>query len=402
MSGDWNTGDARKVFFLAMSFFWTMGATSACYFLPVYYTGVGFSVESAGLMVSAFFVTSVSLRPFVGGIVRALGYRKLIVLAGLISLAGAVGMACAGSGFWAGVVSRAVLGVGSSLFTVTLATYQAVAFSENIRGRAFSYIMAGCLLPMMTIVPLADWLLHYEHFRAYILLPAVACVGALLFAPFIPGIEKPAVLSEAAAAARNPFRSLAECLGLPAFRPALLSFFLFCLTDATAAFMAPMTAHYGLMASLFLSSNALVGVGIRLFCGRLLDKYPRWKLSAPSIFITAGAMLLASVNPTPASLVILGLAYGVGMGFGFPLHLAIVSDGVPEKLQPQAVSLSWFLMGIDFAMVPILMGWMGSRLGAVPTFRILCLVALAGTCVVALMWRRTMRNVSANRRPDVS
>lgn len=390
MSGIWNAGDVRKVFFLGLSFFFIMGCTNVSYFLPLYYEGQGYSIKAAGMLVSAFYITSVSLRPFLAGVVHAMGFRRLFIVAGVVAVLGSVGVACAGQNFWLGFASRAGLGAGSSLFQVGLATYQAMAFSERVRGRAFSLIMAGCLLPMMTMVPLADWFLHSGRPGLYILLPVAASAGALLFAPFIPALDTGAA-SPDQAKRRNPFRDLPELVRLPVFIPALLSFFLFCFTDATAAFMANMTAHYGLMASYFLSFNALVGVAVRIFCAGLLDRYPRWALAAPSVLITAGTLLLASFNPTPASLVVLGLVFGVGMGFGFPLHLALVSDGVPAKLQPQAVSLSWFFMGLDFALVPMLMGWMGNLWGPVAAFRALCVFALAGTALSVALWWRVRR-----------
>lgn len=366
-----------------------MGFTNVCYFLPLFYERRGFSVDAAGWLISAFYITSLGLRLFAGNIVHLLGFRKNFLLAGLVSVAAAAGMALAGQSFALGFAARALLGVGSSLFQIGLATYQAVAFSKQVRGRAYSLILAGCLFPMMTLVPLADWLLHRGNDNLYVLLPLFSSCCALLFVLLLPDAGTALESTRERSGGGNPFSHFRECFRIPAFRVSLLAFFLFCLADATAAFMSSMTARYGLMASYFLSSNAVVGVGVRVFFARFLDKYPRRKLSTPAIFITAGTLLLASINPTELSLVALGLVFGVAMGFGFPLHLALVSDGVPAKLQPQAVSLSWFVMGIDFAAVPLLMGWMGGVFGPVPTFRILCGVVLAGAVLTAALWART-------------
>ena len=72
---------------------------------------------------------------------------------------------------------------------------------------------------------------------------------------------------------------------------------------------------------------------------------------------------------------------GVGMGLGFPLHLALISDYVPIGLQPQAVSLSWFLMGVNFAAVSLMMGWLGDFFGPVLVFRI-----ITGLVVLGAIW----------------
>ena len=389
MAGSLTAGERKKILSLSAGFFFVMGFSNVSYFLPVYYAQMGFSPKAAGLLVSAFFITSVALRPFMAGLIIKFGFRKILFSAGIISVLSSIGVALAGNSFWLALFSRAALGVGASFFQVGLATFQAVAFSESIRGRAFSLTMAGGLLPMMTLVPLADWLLFRDLHSIYILLPLISSVAALLMMPLIPdlGITK----IPGAGGSRNYFSSLADCFKIPAFRVALFAFFLFCLVDATSAFMAAMTRHYGLMASFFLSSNALVGVCVRLFCARLLDRYPRWKLSLPSIMITAGTLLLASINPTRESLIVLGLIFGIGMGFGFPLHIALISDVVPQNLQPQAVSTAWFLMGFDFAVIPLLMGWMGTQTGPVATFQFICGLTLLGAVMSALMWARVMK-----------
>lgn len=392
MNSSHETDENRRIVFMAVSFFWVMAFTNVCYFLPVFYERQGYSIEDAGLLISAFYITSLGLRLFAGNLVHVFGFRKTFILAGLISVAAAVGMAVAGTNFLLAFVARALLGVGSSFFQIGLATYQSLAFSEKVRGRAYSLIMAGCLLPMMTLVPLADWLLHRGSEHIYILLPLFASTCALLLTPFLPKLGKPLTADSSRISIRNPFPHLGDCFRLPVFRVALLAFFLFSLADATAAFMSGMTAQYGLMASYFLSSNALVGVSVRVFCARLLDKYPRRLISAPAIVVTAGTLLWASVNPTAHSLIALGLVFGVAMGFGFPLHLALISDGVPEKLQPQAVSLAWFVMGLDFAAVPLLLGLMGKMYGPVLAFRILCYVTLAGACLTGWLWHKVKKS----------
>ncbi|UQZ89423.1 hypothetical protein C4J81_09520 [Deltaproteobacteria bacterium Smac51] len=389
MNGSFNGGDLRKALFLAAGFFLVMAFSNVSYFLPVYYSRLGYSPEAAGLLVASFYISSLIIRPFMGGVLQFLGFRRLLVLAGIISVVSSVGVAAAGESFWAAFLSRAALGVGSSFFQIGLATYQAIAFDESIRGRAYSLIMAGSLLPVMTLLPLADWLLYRQLDFYYICLPIITAALAMLLMPFIPGLWSAHLEG---GRRKNPLAGLGECFRLPLFPLAFFSMFLFCLSDAASAFMAAMTSHYGLMASFFLSSNALIGVCVRLFCGRLLDRFPRWILSMPMIMITAGTLFLASINPSQTSLIALGLIFGIGMGFGFPLHLALMSDGVPLKLQPQAMSLTWFLMGLDFAVVPLLMGWLGSQIGPVDTFRLICGLTLAGSCLSGVLWFRKMRN----------
>lgn len=374
-----SAGGRKKIVFLALSFFFVFGFSNVSYFLPVYYSQIGMkSADAAGWLVAAFYMMSVISRPFLANVVEILGFRRIFIVAGVLSILSSTGVVLSGIHFWPAFISRAFLGIASSLFLIGLATYQAVAFKEEERGRAFSLIMAGGLAPLMTLVPFADWLLLHQRNGLYILLPLFICVGAAVITPSIPGIGSVNQHKKSKASGKGLFVGLGDCLKIPHFRLALLSMFLFSVSDAAAAFMAPMTRHYGLMASFFLSSNAVMGVFVRVSCGKLLDRIPRNKLAPAAVILTAVTLFLATISPTSKSLVLLGLIFGVGMGLGFPLHLALISDYVPDDLQPQAVSLSWFLMGLNFAAVPLIMGWLGGFIGPVLIFRIITGLVILG------------------------
>ena len=99
-------------------------------------------------------------------------------------------------------------------------------------------------------------------------------------------------------------------------------------------------------------------------------------------------LLLASVSPSRCSLMILGLVFGVGMGFGFPLHLAIVSDNAPQRLQPQAIALTWFLVALDFALVPLITSYISGLTTPVTGFRAVVIFVLLGAVYEEYKWRR--------------
>ena len=142
------------------------------------------------------------------------------------------------------------------------------------------------------------------------------------------------------------------------------------------------------MASYFLSTNAAIGVFIRLFFCKVLDKYPRRILSAPLIAVMSLTIIFATISPSKWTLIVLGIIFGICMGFGFPLHLALVADYAPKNLQAQAASLMWFLYAMDFAMVPMVTSALSSLSSPVTAFRIISLLVLAGSAVVWNGWHR--------------
>lgn len=375
----------RKILFLAAGFFFVFGFSNVSYFLPVYYDHIGIkSADATGWLVSIFYMVSVLFRPFLGSLIGYLGFRRLFYIAGILAVSSSTGIVLAGPHFWPGVISRALLGLASGMFQVSLATYQSIAFRPEERGRAFSLIMAGGLAPMVFLVPLAEMMLHRNYNTLYILFPLLLCVAAALLTPAIPDLD---TIAPAKKEFVSPFNGLAQCLQIKPLRLSFLSVFIFSLSDASAAFMGSMTARFGLMASLFLSSNALLGVIMRLTCGRLLDKFHRGSMSALMTILTTGSLLLASIRPSEQSLIILGMIYGIGMGLGFPQHLALVSDNAPRELQAQAVSISRFLVGSGFAVIPLVSGWLDTLSGPVMTFRIITSLSLASAIGIYAMWK---------------
>lgn len=389
-----------KIFFLALSFYCVFGFSNVSYLLPIFYAQTGFSSKQAGTLTAVFYLSSVITRPFMGKLVPTLGFRRCFLTASVLTIGSSLVIAFAGLNYQAAFISRLCLGVGSSFFQIGLATFQAVSFKENKRGRAFSLIMAGGLAPMMTAVPLADWLLNSGYRQAYILIPLLLCVAAWITTRSIPGLDD-AVPGADGDARRGGFGGYAECLRIPALRAAIFSMFFFSVTDAASAFMSSMTESYGLMVSYFLSSNAVVGVCVRLFFSRYLDRFPRWKLSPFVVLVMSAALFAASVSPTRISLIALGLVFGVGMGFGFPLNLALASDYAPARLQPQAVSLTWFLMGLNFALVPLLTGWLGMFFGPVAAFRLIAAFAFTGAAFMLPLWRK-LDKLGLTRLPGTS
>ena len=380
---------SKKIVTLALCYYFVFGLSNVSYFLPLYYAQSGtLSAREAGLIVSVFYIVSVFSRPFLAYVLSSLGFRRLFACAGVLFVLSAAAMAFFGPVFWPALISRGVLGLASSLYKIGFSTYQALAFREGERGRAYSLIMAGELLPLMTVAPVAEMLIRTGRTDFYILVPVAMSALSAVAAAFIPGMpglhgagerdcERPSL--------GNPFKGMRQCLGLRSFQLAIFSVFLFSMTDASASFMSSMTASYGMMASLFLSSNALVGVCVRLFFSRSLDRFPRRILAAGTILLTSGSLFLASINPSGTSLTVLGLAFGIGMGFGFPLHLALVADSVPHGRQAQASAMMWFAIGVNFSIVPLLMGWFENQFGPVLIFRAFAALALLGAIVLCLL-----------------
>ncbi|MBQ9881576.1 MAG: MFS transporter [Synergistes sp.] len=379
----------KKIILLAIAFYFNFACSNVSYLLPVYYAHAGFSAARAGALVSAFYIASLIFRLILGSFIPRFGFKKLLAAGGVLSTAGALAIVFSGGSFIPAFAARLLFGSGTAFTQIALAAYQSLAFPKEERGQAYSFIMAGGLAPMLTAVPIADALLAKGHFTAYIFIPVL--LSAAMSAVTIFALDTGDVSLDDVPASASPFAGMGECLRIPAVVLSVLMMIIFSTVDAASSFMSSMTAVFGLMSSYFLSSNAAVGVLVRLFLGRVLDRYPRSRLSAPITASMAVLLLLASVHPSRTSLMILGFFFGVGMGFGFPLHIALVSDYSPRRLQPAAVSMVWFAIAVAFAVVPFVSSYITEATDPVFGFRAVVIFALVCCILTAAVWRRLER-----------
>ncbi len=91
---------------------------------------------------------------------------------------------------------------------------------------------------------------------------------------------------------------------------------------------------------------------LRIFGFRLMDMIPRTRLAALSFLVTGGSLFLATFAESNVFFIGCAIAYGIAMGFGFPLHLSLIGDAVSERPRPKATAMVWFLMSGCFLSPP--------------------------------------------------
>jgi len=327
--------------------------------------------RTVGWILGIYFAASALSRPFVGGIVEKLSFRRSLIIASCVCLASSVGVALFSHSVPLVLLFRAMAGFGSSLFLVGLTTYQTLAVPEHIRGSSFTLATAGTIAPLVMILPLAEWLLRSGMYRAYIWFPVLAAAMCLAVAYSIGSSDEINISGADWGSYREVFKN-------PAIRVLFVSVILFAMTDAAIVSLAGLASEKGLLASTFISTQAFVGLFIRLFGFRLMDRLPRSRLAAPSFFITAFSLLGLAFARSNLAFMLLGCVYGVAMGLGFPLHLSLIGDVAESRLRPKATSLVWFLMAGCYFLSPVITGYLARSLSftaafiIIPIFIMLC------------------------------
>lgn len=343
------------------------------YLIALYMGSYGINdPRTIGWILAAYYAVSMLSRPFVGWIVEKLSFRTTLIAASCACVASGAGLALSGVAVPFILFFRATAGFSSSLFLVGLMVYQTLSVPEEVRGSSFTLVTVGTIAPLVIVVPLAEWLLKTGRLKLYIWFPVIPALLCLLVATMLPRYEETIKMH------RN-WGSYKEVFANPALRALLPSVILFSVTDAAIISFAGLALEKKLIASFFISSQAFTAVLIRLFGFRLMDVMPRSRLAALSFLVTSGSLFVATFAKSNAALVAWGIAYGVAMGYGFPLHLSLIGDAVSERLRPKATSLVWFFMAACYFVSPIITGYLATRFSFAIAYKIImgCIIATA-------------------------
>jgi len=341
-----------------------------------------------GWVLGSYYAASTFSRPLVVRLVEKYGIYATMVGAACVNLISSAGVALAGPSIPLVLFWRILTGIASSLFLVSITTYQVLSVPDEIRGSSFALVSAGCIAPLVTAVPLSEWLLHHGHPLLYIWLgPFVSLLSLLLVMSFkddvMPGKKK-----------QQDWGSYSDAFRLASVRALFVSIIFFSLTDACILSLAGLAMEKGLVASSFISANAALSVFIRLFLFRHLDRLPRMKMAASMISITSLALFLCTFAGNNMMFMFCGILFGLGMGYGFPMHLALAGDVVPLNLRPKVTSLVWFLMALSFFFCPLIIGYLSAIFDYQTSFRILsATIFIAAPLIHIFLWKPVAQTI---------
>jgi MFS family permease len=328
--------------------FWTAcvlhftGAMSFGMFLlfPLYVRHLGGDELTIGLLLGLGMASSVAARPLVGSLLDRLGRRKVLLGAGVanvVSYPPFLLLDGVGPGLYALAVFH--LTIAGVLFA-SYFTYLADLAPADRRAEAVAIFGVAGMLPNGFGPALGEWLIADGGFGRYFAAATAFAAVSLLLTTLVPRARLGAHHVDTPSAG-TVVGTMAHAATLPGLPRVLVASVIFGVAMNTAFyFVAPYTRTLGVeWATPFFATYAGATVAVRILGRRTLDRLGPRRVAVPAFALLGLGLGLLCYVPAPGTLVVAGLACGLGHGSLFPVLNALAVGRTPPRLHGMGVSL---------------------------------------------------------------
>lgn len=376
----------KNVWAISAANFFIAGFTKCYMLLPAYMAAAGvLDPGRIGWLMGSFYVSSF-VRPFVGWFTDAAGFRRVLLVSGVLAAVSGVGILVTDPRSLVLLTGLRILtGIAYSLYAVALTAYQSLALAEEGQGAGLSVITSTTNLPFLLVVPACEALLSAGFLKTYLLMPVLLALGTCAIAIRLPQVDS------LRPARRGSSVKTASVLANPQIRMLLVSITLFCSVDAGLLSLAALGREKGISVSAFFAASAVSSLAIRFFGRSLADRLPRVRTSWMSAAAAAVVMAACALPAVGGDLAFgaCGALYGLFIGLGYPLLLALITDVAAPEERSRVTSLFWFFMGLSYLGMPVVTGYLAALFRYRAAFVLLNLLLVPLVAFFGLKWEKT-------------
>jgi MFS family permease len=352
--------------------------------LPLYVESIGGTARVIGWVGGAFSITTLLFRPMVGRAVDTVGRRLLVIVGGVVFVICAPLYAVVPGVGWL-IALRLLHGAGMAFFTTSSTTYATDLAPAERRAELIGYFGIGNnvalgLGPLIGSLLLAAGLSYGDVFFI------AAGVAVVIPAVMLPARESPH------RKAKHDNWHWRTFINTRALAPAGLMLTVAFTYGALAYFMAVFVAQRGMAeraVAWYWAVYAGTLIVVRLFSGRLADRYGRAAAIVPGLLMVSAALFMMIAVHGYALLVLSALLFAAGFGFVYPALLAMTIDRVGAT--SRGTAMATFSVSFDFGIGvgAIAGGQFAGALGYATMFAIAGAAPLLGLAgYLWMLWRR--------------
>ncbi|GAA2811002.1 MFS transporter [Saccharopolyspora taberi] len=374
----------REIWILVVgSFIVAIGMGIVSPVLPAFAASFDVGVTAVSFIISAFAFMRLAFAPVSGRLVSLLGERPMYVLG--ITIVGVSTAACAFAGsYWQLLVFRALGGIGSTMFTVSVVALLVRLAPAHLRGRASGLWATSFLLGNIS-GPIIGGLMVGFSMR----LPFLT-YGATLFVAAFAGwlMLRHSTLAAPDRGNAVPEMTVRQALAHRTYRAALLSNF----SNGWAVYgvriaLVPLFVVEALrstqsMAGIALSVFAVGNAAVLMLSGRIADQRGRKPMAIIGLVVSAVGSISLGLSDSVVWFLGASLVAGLGAGLLNPAQSAAVADVVGSKGKGGTV-LAAFQMSADVGAIlgPLVAGVLADLVSFQVAFAVTGLTAVLALLV---------------------
>ncbi|MCD7036520.1 MFS transporter [Metabacillus sp. GX 13764] len=327
--------------------------------LPVYVLDtLHRSDTEAGLVVTAFLLSAILVRPFSGKLLQDFGKKKLLII-GMILFMLTTFVYMLASGFITLLILRFIHGIWFSVITTATGAIAADVIPVKRRGEGLGYFGMSMNLAVVCGPFIALSMLQFVSFQTLFVIFGLILAVGVLFTFFI---KVPVHEHAVPAKKKLSIHDLFETKALPVALTASIVAFSYA---SVISFISIYAKQLGLMstASYFFVIFAVVMLISRPFVGRLFDTAGAKVVILPAFVFFAAGMVCLSFTHSAFMLLFSGALIGLGYGTLVPCFQTLAIQSADHKRSGHATATYFTLFDTGIAAGSYVLGIFAAAFG---------------------------------------
>lgn len=348
--------------------------------LPIYIMkDLGGTIEQAGLALTLFLVSSISIRPFSGLISQKLGKKLAFRGSELLFVLFALSYIWIDS-MWSLLLVRFLHGFWFSILTTVTVPVANDFIPEHRKGEGMGYFVMSTNLGVVIGPLIALTVIQFASFNMLFALLSVLMAVGFIFCLMLKIPEVKLDIEEKSVQKTLGLHDIIETKVIPVGVVALLTALTYSsiLSFITAYSQSKNLFQY---TSLFFIVFAVSMIVVRPFVGKMFDRKGPSAVMYPSFIFFAIGMVMVSFVNNQWTLWLSAIFIGIGYGTLFPCLQTVAIQSVSKMRMGHAISTFFTLFDIGLAVGSVIMGIFISWMGFQNTF-LLCSVIIVLTLLV--------------------
>ncbi|MBM7699796.1 MFS transporter [Kurthia huakuii] len=357
--------------------------------LPLYASGIlDRTDDEAGLLVTAFLVSAILMRPFSGKLLDLYGKKRLLLISLLIYLACTI-LYVVFKEFTVLLGLRFFQGIWFSIATTAAGALAADIIPNKRKGTGLGYFTMSTNLAIVIGPFIGLLVIQYASFDAlFLVLAVVVAIGSVLALTLN---TRDLVQPKQQQKFRLTFNDLFEKKALPLAIVASVIAFAY---SSILSFLSLYAEQQDLLgaASYFYAVLAVAMIGVRPFTGRIYDTYGAKYVIIPSFMLFAIGLVLLGNADNPALL--LTSAIFLGMGYGTlttSFQSLCVQATAPERTS-YATATYFTLFDLGIAVGSYVLGIVAVSIGYSAIYMVSAALMLGMLLIYSLIFARSAKN----------